>query len=47
MKIGLLGILILLLLGGNVSLWWGIALLVFGMIIAFVGGLYALVEYNI
>ena len=42
MKIGLLGILTLSLLGGNAPLWWGIALLVLGMITAFVGGLYAL-----
>lgn len=47
MKIGLLGILTLLLLGGNAPLWWGIALLVLGMITAFVGGLYALMEHNI
>ncbi|XNM81658.1 proton-conducting transporter membrane subunit [Escherichia coli] len=39
MKIGLLGILTLSLLGGNAPLWWGIALLVLGMITAFVGGL--------
>ncbi|HGT5499180.1 TPA: formate hydrogenlyase subunit 3 [Escherichia coli] len=44
---GLLGILTLSLLGGNAPLWWGIALLVLGMITAFVGGLYALVEHNI
>ncbi|MBU0246789.1 formate hydrogenlyase subunit 3, partial [Escherichia coli] len=35
------------LLGGNAPLWWGIALLVLGMITAFVGGLYALMEHNI
>ncbi|XNM52041.1 proton-conducting transporter membrane subunit [Escherichia coli] len=47
MKIGLLGILTLSLLGGNAPLWWGIVLLVLGMITAFVGGLYALMEHNI
>ncbi|EFX3944127.1 formate hydrogenlyase subunit 3, partial [Shigella flexneri] len=47
MKIGLLGMLTLSLLGGNAPLWWGIALLVLGMITAFVGGLYALMEHNI
>ncbi|ELM9755038.1 formate hydrogenlyase subunit 3 [Salmonella enterica] len=47
MKIGLLGILTLSLLGGNAPLWWGVALLVLGMITAFVGGLYALMEHNI
>lgn len=44
---GLLGMLTLSLLGGNAPLWWGIALLVLGMITAFVGGLYALMEHNI
>ncbi len=33
--------------GGNAPLWRGIALLVSGMITAFVGGLYALMEHNI
>ncbi len=47
MKIGLLGILSLSLIGGNAPLWWGVALLVLGMITAFVGGLYALMEHNI
>lgn len=47
MKVGLLGILSLSLLGGNAPLWWGITLLVLGMITAFVGGLYALMEHNI
>ncbi|ELF6584202.1 formate hydrogenlyase subunit 3 [Salmonella enterica] len=45
MKIGLLGILSLI--GGNAPLWWGVALLVLGIITAFVGGLYALMEHNI
>ncbi|WLI76163.1 formate hydrogenlyase subunit 3 [Kosakonia sp. H02] len=47
MKIGLFGILNLSLLGGQPPLWWGVALLVFGIITAFVGGLYALMEHNI
>ncbi|WP_342323810.1 formate hydrogenlyase subunit 3 [Kosakonia sp. BYX6] len=47
MKIGLFGILNLSLLGGQPPLWWGVALLVFGMLTAFVGGLYALMEHNI
>ena len=47
MKVGLLGILTVSLLGDAQPLWWGIALLVLGMITAFVGGLYALMEHNI
>ncbi|XNM68727.1 proton-conducting transporter membrane subunit [Escherichia coli] len=47
MKVGLLGILTVSLLGDVQPLWWGIALLVLGMITAFVGGLYALMEHNI
>ncbi|HIE5390409.1 TPA: formate hydrogenlyase subunit 3 [Enterobacter cancerogenus] len=47
MKVGLFGILTLSLIGGQPPLWWGIALLVAGMITAFVGGLYALMEHNI
>ena len=47
MKIGLFGILTLSLAGGNPPLWWGIVLLVLGMVTAFVGGLYALMEHNI
>ena len=47
MKVGLLGILTISLLGNSQPLWWGIALLVLGMITAFVGGLYALMEHNI
>jgi len=47
MKVGLFGILTLSLMGGQPPLWWGIALLVAGMITAFVGGLYALMEHNI
>lgn len=47
MKVGLFGILSLSLLGGQPPLWWGVALLVFGIMTAFVGGLYALMEHNI
>lgn len=47
MKVGLLGILTVSLTGAQQPLWWGIALLVLGMITAFVGGLYALMEHNI
>ncbi|ALR77846.1 formate hydrogenlyase subunit 3 [[Enterobacter] lignolyticus] len=47
MKIGLLGILTLSLIGSHQPLWWGVALLALGMVTAFVGGLYALMEHNI
>ncbi|MWU81502.1 formate hydrogenlyase subunit 3, partial [Escherichia coli] len=47
MKVGLFGILTITLTGGQPPLWWGVALLIAGMITAFVGGLYALMEHNI
>ncbi|STD21974.1 formate hydrogenlyase subunit 3 [Enterobacter asburiae] len=47
MKVGLFGILAITLTGGQPPLWWGIVLLIAGMITAFVGGLYALMEHNI
>ena len=47
MKVGLFGILTLSLIGGQPPLWWGVVLLIAGMITAFVGGLYALMEHNI
>ncbi|MRS89437.1 formate hydrogenlyase subunit 3 [Enterobacteriaceae bacterium RIT714] len=47
MKVGLFGILTLSLSGGQPPLWWGVVLLIAGMITAFVGGLYALMEHNI
>ena len=47
MKVGLFGILTITLTGGQPPLWWGVVLLVAGMITAFVGGLYALMEHNI
>ena len=47
MKVGLFGILMITLTGGQPPLWWGVALLIAGMITAFVGGLYALMEHNI
>ncbi|UMX66578.1 hypothetical protein MJ560_22135 [Klebsiella pneumoniae] len=36
-----------LLAGGVPPLWWGVLLLALGMITAFIGGLYALMEHNI
>ncbi|TYD89633.1 formate hydrogenlyase subunit 3 [Klebsiella michiganensis] len=47
MKVGLYGILTVSLAGSVPPLWWGVMLLVLGMITAFVGGLYALMEHNI
>lgn len=47
MKVGLFGILTLTLTSGQPPLWWGVVLLLAGMITAFVGGLYALMEHNI
>ena len=47
MKVGLFGILVLTLTSGQPPLWWGVVLLLAGMITAFVGGLYALMEHNI
>lgn len=47
MKVGLFGILTITLTGNQPPLWWGVALLIAGMITAFVGGLYALMEHNI
>ncbi|MDR2264790.1 MAG: formate hydrogenlyase subunit 3 [Enterobacter asburiae] len=47
MKVGLFGILTLSLVGGQPPLWWGVVLLLAGMVTAFVGGLYALMEHNI
>ncbi|WP_449545027.1 formate hydrogenlyase subunit 3 [Lelliottia amnigena] len=47
MKVGLFGMLTLTLVGGQPPLWWGVVLLLVGMLTAFVGGLYALMEHNI
>ncbi|WP_259565205.1 formate hydrogenlyase subunit 3 [Enterobacter sichuanensis] len=47
MKVGLFGILTITLTGGQPPLWWGVVLLLAGMVTAFVGGLYALMEHNI
>ena len=47
MKVGLVGILTVSLAGSAPPLWWGVLLLVVGMITAFIGGLYALMEHNI
>lgn len=47
MKVGLYGMLTVTLSGALPPLWLGVLLLVMGMITAFIGGLYALMEHNI
>ncbi len=47
MKVGVLGMLVMPMACAQVPLWWGVLVLVLGMITAFVGGLYALMEHNI
>lgn len=47
MKVGLYGILSLSLLDTDVPLWWPLTLMLLGMLTAFIGGLYALMEHNI
>lgn len=47
LKVGVYGILLLSLLNASLPLWWAIVVLLLGMVTAFVGGLYALMEHNI
>jgi formate hydrogenlyase subunit 3 len=47
MKVGLYGLLTVSLSGALPPLWLGVLLLVMGMLTAFIGGLYALMEHNI
>ncbi|HGJ5866007.1 MAG TPA: formate hydrogenlyase subunit 3 [Arsenophonus nasoniae] len=47
LKVGVYGILLLSLLNATLPLWWAIVVLLLGMVTAFVGGLYALMEHNI
>lgn len=47
MKIGLYGIMCFSLIGNVMPLWWGVLVVVLGMVTAFIGGLYALMEHNI
>jgi len=48
MKVGLFGLVVLPLLAGqSMPLWWCLGLLLLGAVTAFVGGLYALMEHNI
>ncbi|SFN52405.1 formate hydrogenlyase subunit 3 [Izhakiella capsodis] len=47
MKVGLYGILSLSLLDTATPLWWALTIMLLGMLTAFIGGLYALLEHNI
>lgn len=47
LKIGLYGIMSFSLISNAMPLWWGVLVVVLGMITAFIGGLYALMEHNI
>lgn len=47
LKIGLYGIMSFSLVSNVMPLWWGVLVVVLGMITAFIGGLYALMEHNI
>ncbi|AFJ45239.1 formate hydrogenlyase subunit 3 [Shimwellia blattae DSM 4481 = NBRC 105725] len=47
LKVGLFGILTFSLIDAALPLWWGIVVMVLGMLTAFIGGLYALMEHNI
>jgi len=47
MKIGLYGIVRFSLLSDQLPLWWAMLILIAGLITAFAGGLYALMEHNI
>lgn len=47
LKIGLWGIISVSLIAGVVPLWWGVLMVVLGLVTAFTGGLYALMEHNI
>lgn len=47
LKIGLYGILMISLVDAALPLWWGIVVMLLGMVTAFIGGLYALMEHNI
>ena len=47
LKIGLYGIMSFSLISNTMPLWWGVLVVILGMITAFIGGLYALMEHNI
>ncbi|CCJ88332.1 Formate hydrogenlyase subunit 3 [Cronobacter turicensis 564] len=47
LKVGLYGILVFSLMNAALPLWCGVLVLLLGMVTAFIGGLYALLEHNI
>lgn len=47
LKIGLYGMMCFSLISNELPLWWGVLVVMLGMITAFIGGLYALMEHNI
>ncbi len=47
LKVGLYGILVFSLMNAALPLWCGVLVLLLGMMTAFIGGLYALLEHNI
>lgn len=47
LKVGLYGLLMMSLIDSALPLWWGVLVMLLGMLTAFIGGLYALMEHNI
>lgn len=47
LKTGLYGIMSFSLISNTLPLWWGVLVVALGMLTAFIGGLYALMEHNI
>lgn len=47
MKIGIYGVMCVSLMSQTLPLWWGVLVVLVGMMTAFIGGLYALMEHNI
>ncbi|MDO6406743.1 formate hydrogenlyase subunit 3 [Pantoea phytobeneficialis] len=47
LKVGLYGMISVSLIADVLPLWWGVLVVVLGMVTAFTGGLYALMEHNI
>lgn len=47
LKLGLFGLMTFSLLFGQPPLWWGLVIMALGMLSAFIGGLYALMEHHL
>lgn len=47
LKVGLYGLLMFSLIDSALPLWWGVLVMLLGMLTAFIGGLYALMEHHI